>query len=114
MREGSLGGDNSKVLGASLTLLRTLRVLNGALAVIAAACFVASFPFEPAFRGFFAKQPPHIDHDLLMLTLRIWMLLAVPTLAAVHILLARLIEMVETVRLGDPFVADNAVRMRTR
>jgi hypothetical protein len=33
--------------------------------------------------------------------------------AALHVALSRLLAMVETVRAGDPFVADNAVRLKT-
>ncbi|HEY0130817.1 MAG TPA: DUF2975 domain-containing protein, partial [Allosphingosinicella sp.] len=33
--------------------------------------------------------------------------------AAVHVLLLRLLAMVETVRTGDPFVPENAIRLRT-
>jgi hypothetical protein len=33
--------------------------------------------------------------------------------AAVHVLLSRLLAVVETVRSGDPFVPENAVRLKT-
>jgi len=100
-------------LGLSRVLLRLLRILNlvgGAALVVA---FILSFPLEPSFREFFSKQPPRIDPWLLIPTLRLWMLLAMPAIAAVHIQLTRLLEMVETVRAGDPFVPLNAVRMKT-
>jgi hypothetical protein len=33
--------------------------------------------------------------------------------AAIHVLLSRLLAVVETVRSGDPFVAENAARLKT-
>ena len=94
-------------------LLLILRVLNLLTGIALVAALVASFLFEPAFREFFSKQPPRIDPGLLMPVLRIWMVLAVPAIAAVHVSLTRLLEMVGTVRAGDPFVPENAVRMKT-
>jgi hypothetical protein len=73
----------------------------------------SSFVFEPLFLQFFAKKPPRIDPGWLMPTLRIWLLLALPLIVAVHVSLSRLMAMVETVRSGDPFVPDNAVRLKT-
>ena len=103
----------SKVLGLSRALLRLARVLNLFTGALLVACLLASFVFEPAFREFFTKQPPRIDAGLLLPILRVWMLLAIPAIAAMHILLSRLLDMVGTVRAGDPFVPDNAVRMKT-
>lgn len=107
MVEGS-----TKVLGVSRILLRILRVLNLFTGALLAAALVASFIFEPTFQEFFSKKPPRIDPGLLMPTLRVWMLLALPMVAAIHILLSRLLEIVETVGAGDPFVPENAARMK--
>ena len=41
------------------------------------------------------------------------MVAGLPMFAAVHVMLSKLMAMIETVRRGDPFVPDNAVRMRT-
>lgn len=103
----------ANLLGVSRILLRFMRVLNLGTGALLAACFVASFLFEPVFRDFFTKQPARIDPDLLLPLLRIWMVLTVPAIAAVHILLSRLLDMVATVRAGDPFVPENAVRLKT-
>jgi hypothetical protein len=101
------------VLGVSRTLLRILRVLNLGVGALLIGCFVATFLYAPLFHEFFSKRPPRIDPGLLVPILRLWMVLAVPMIAAVHIALSRLLAMVETVRLGDPFVPENAVRMKT-
>jgi hypothetical protein len=107
-----MSSNHARLLGLSRLLLRIGRVLNLLTGGLLIGMFVASFLFEPVFREFFSKQPPRIDPGLLMPTLRIWMLLALPMVAAVDILLSRLLAMVGTVRLGDPFVPENAVRMK--
>ena len=100
-------------LGASRWLLRLGRVLNLLTGLLLIAAFLASFVFEAEFRDFFTKRPPRIDPGLLLPALRVWILLAVPVVWAVHVLLSRLLAMVETVRTGDPFVPENAVRLKT-
>lgn len=101
------------LLGVSRLLVSLLRILNLVIGALLVAMFVASFVFEPAFRDFFSKRPPRIDPGLLIPALRVWMLLAIPVIAAVHLLYTRLLAMIETVRAGDPFVPDNAVRLKT-
>jgi hypothetical protein len=103
----------ANALGASRILLKVMRVLNLATGLAFLACLVASFLFEPAFVAFFSKQPPRIDPGLLMPILRVWVVLTAPLIAVVHISLSRLLEMVDTVREGDPFVPENAARMKT-
>lgn len=100
-------------LAASRTLLKLARALNLLAAAILILCLLGTFLFEPAFRDFFTKKPARIDPAMLIPVLRTWMLLAIPALAAMHILLSRLLDMVATVRAGDPFVPENAVRMKT-
>jgi hypothetical protein len=45
--------------------------------------------------------------------MRLWVLTGLPMFAAVHVMLSRLLAMVGTVRAGDPFVPENAFRLRT-
>lgn len=100
-------------LGASRFLLKLLRVLNLATGVGLILAVPASFLFESQFFAFFSKRPPSIDPSWLMPILRTWLVLALPMIAAVHVLLSRLLEVVETVGSGDPFVPQNAVRLKT-
>ena len=100
-------------LGASRVLLRILRAFNLIMGVILVVAIPASFLFEPFFLEFFSKRPPHIDPTWLLPVLGIWLVLAIPMVAAVHVLLSRLLAVVETVRSGDPFVPENAVRLKT-
>ena len=109
-----MSNNYATLLGVSRFLVRIFRLLNLLTGVLLLGMLVASFLFEPLFLAVFAnKQPPSIDPGLLLPTLRVWVLLAVPMIAAVHISLSRLLEMIETVRAGDPFVPENAVRLKT-
>ena len=102
-----------RALGISFTLLSVMRVLNLIAGAVLVASFLASFIFEPVFVDFFSKDPSRVNPGLLIGTVRLWMVLALPMIGAIHILLSRLLSIVETVRRGDPFVPENAVRMKT-
>lgn len=104
---------HATALSASRLLLKFLRICNIVLGVGLIIGLPASFLFEPTFIAFFSKKPPHIDPTWLMPTLRIWLVLAFGMVAAVHVSLSRLLDVVETVRTGDPFVPENAVRLNT-
>lgn len=103
----------SAALSLSRVLIKILRVLNLGIGVMLILAIPASFLFEPTFFEFFSKKPPRIDPGWLLPALRVWIVLAIPMIAAVHVLLSRLLAMVETVRTGDPFVPENAVRLKT-
>jgi hypothetical protein len=103
---------HSTALKASRILLWILRVFNLVMGVILALALAASFLFEPLVLEFFSKQPPRIDPVWLVPVLRLWMVLALPMVAAVHVSLSRLLAVVETVRSGDPFVPENAARLK--
>lgn len=101
------------LLGVSQLIVWLLRLLNLLTGVLLVGMFIGSFLFEPLFLQVFAnKQPPRIDPGLLLPTLRVAVALTGPLIAAVHIMLSRLLAMIETVRSGDPFVPENAVRMK--
>lgn len=104
---------HSTALSASRILLKVLRVLNVATGVGLIVAIPASVFFEPQFLHFFSKKPAHIDPSWLMPALRIWLVLAIGMVAAVHVSLSRLLAVVETVRSGDPFVPENAARLKT-
>ena len=103
----------SGALGASRLLLGILRVFNLGMGVGLFVFFAATFVFEPQVFAFFSKKPPHIDPSWLVPILRLWIVLALPMIVSVHILLSRLLDMVGTVRSGDPFVPENAARLKT-
>ena len=102
------------LLGVSRVIVALLRILNLLIATLLVGMFVATFVLEPMFLQVFGgKQPPRIDPGLLLPILRLWIVLSAPMFVAVHIQLSRLLAMIETVRAGDPFVPENAVRMKT-
>jgi hypothetical protein len=103
----------STALSIARALLRIFRGLNLIMGLMVLGWFLATFIWAPFFQHFFSVQPARLDPDLLLPALRVWMLLTLPALAAVHLLLTRLLAMVETVRAGNPFVPDNAVRLKT-
>jgi hypothetical protein len=100
-------------LRLSKTLLNLLRILNLLTGLGLVVALAATFPFEPQFFEFFSKKPARIDSALLMPVLRAWLLLALPMVVAVHVALSRLLDVVGTVHSGDPFVPQNAVRLKT-
>ena len=103
----------SPALGLSRVLLGLLRVLNLVMGALVLLALPATFLFEAQFSEFFSTRPPRIDPSWLLPTLRLWLVLVLPMVAAVHVLLSRLLDVVETVRHGDPFVPENAVRLKT-
>ena len=103
----------STALSIARVLLRIFRVLNLILGLVVLGWLLATFIWAPFFQHFFSVRPARLDPGLLMPALRMWMLLTLPALAAVNILLTRLLAMVETVRAGNPFVTGNAVRLKT-
>jgi hypothetical protein len=108
-----LSDGHTRALAVSRALLRIWRGFNLLVGVVLIGGLVATFVFEPAVRDFFSKRPPRIDSGLLVPLLRVWMLLALPVIGAVHAMISRLLEMVGAVRAGDPFVPENAARMQT-
>lgn len=104
---------HSPALSAANILLRVLRFFNLGMAVMLALGLPASVLFEPVFFEFFSKKPPSIDPSWLIPVLRTWVALALVMVAAIHVQLSRLLAVVESVRMGDPFVPDNAARLKT-
>jgi hypothetical protein len=102
------------LLGVSRFFVGLSRILNLLVGVLLVGMLVGSVIFQPLFLEVFGhKQPARIDPGLLLPILRVWIVLSLPMIGAVHILLSRLLAMIETVRAGDPFVPENAVRMKT-
>ncbi|HEU0100445.1 MAG TPA: DUF2975 domain-containing protein [Allosphingosinicella sp.] len=102
----------ARVLGVSRFLLTSARILNLACGAAFLAMVAASFVFEPTFREYFSRRPP-LDPDSILPVMRLWVLVGLPMFAAVHVMLSRLLEMIGTVRAGDPFVPENAARVKT-
>jgi Protein of unknown function (DUF2975) len=103
---------HAQLLGLSRLLLRIWRALNIAVALGFLLLLLASFLFEPSFREYYSRRPS-LDAEIIIPTLRLWVLLGLPIFAAIHVLVSRLLAMVDTVRAGEPFVPENAARLKT-
>ncbi|HEY8617413.1 DUF2975 domain-containing protein [Phenylobacterium sp.] len=105
-----------ETLRSTLGLTRALlRLCRGANIAAAAAFFLLlglSFVREDLFVQYYRTHMPGVDVQRLLPALRAMVLVGAPMFALVHALLTRLLAMAETVRDGDPFVPENAERLR--
>jgi Protein of unknown function (DUF2975) len=97
-------------LWTARALVRTLVVLNLVLGVGILALLVASLVARDAV---FAALGVHVTNATLILGMRLIMVIGIGSVPLAHILLTRLLAIVDTVRRGDPFVAGNAARLQT-
>ena len=101
----------SPALPIAWVLLRLFVVLN-ILAGVAILVLLLAMPHEQWIMQAF-RLTPSPDTSRLIMGMR-W--IAIAGLVAIplnHVLLTRLLAMVRTVRVGDPFVATNAMRLQT-
>lgn len=110
-RNEALSSRSTTALRASHALLKLLIALNAAAGVLLICAFVASFLFEESLGGYYRARS--MDAGMLIPTLRIFMVIGAPYILAVHIFLSRLLQMVESVRAGTPFIPENADRLKT-
>jgi hypothetical protein len=104
---------STATLGLSRALLKLGRVLNILVASAFFVLLVLSFFNEQAFHDYYRTHIPKADVARLLPALRGMVIVGAPMFALVHVILTRLLEMTETVRQGDPFVPENAARLRT-
>ena len=97
-------------LAASRIVVRALIVLNLAVGTLIFALFIASVIARDQV---FAALGADAANARLIHGMRLIMVIGVGSAPLAHILLTRLLAIVETVRLGDPFVAGNAARLQT-
>jgi hypothetical protein len=101
----------SAALPIAYVVLRILIVLNWLVGIAILALLVA-LPNEQWIMSAF-KLTPGPDAERLVLGLRAVAVLGLVTIPINHVVLTRLVAMVRTVRVGDPFVAANAHRLQT-
>ncbi len=97
-------------LATARTVVRALIVLNLVLGAGIVALFVASFVARDAV---FAALGAGVTNARLIDGMRLIMLIGIGSAPLTHILLTRLLAIIESVRRGDPFVAGNAARLQT-
>ena len=96
----------------SRTILKTLVVLNVVLALAVIAAFVLSFVFERQVVAYYRSLPTGLDGALLVVGMRVFMVVGIWMFPLFHRVLTKLIAIVDTVRMGDPFVPENAERLQ--
>jgi hypothetical protein len=94
------------------TALKALIKLNLLMGFLILALLIASLVAAgPVMAALGAR--PTADNVPLILGMRAIMVIGICAVPLVHIVLTRLLAIVETVSVGDPFVADNAARLQT-
>jgi hypothetical protein len=99
----------SAALPIAYVVLRVLIVFNWLVGAAILALLLVS-PNEQWIMAAF-KLTPSPDTERLIMGLRAVAMLGLVTIPINHIILRRLLALVETVRAGDPFVAANALRL---
>jgi hypothetical protein len=99
-------------LAVSRTVLRLLIKLNVVFGVLVSALLVASLiAGGPVMRALGAIPSP--DSGRLIFGMRGIIVIGVLSAPILHLVYSRLLAIVETVKIGDPFVIENAERLRT-
>jgi hypothetical protein len=102
---------SSAALPIAYLVLRVLIVLNWLMAVAIVVLLVA-FPTRQWIMTSLDLSPSP-EADRVVWGLRAIAVLGVAVVPLNHAFLRQLLDIVETVRAGDPFIADNAVRLQT-
>jgi len=97
-------------LAASRVVVRTLIVLNLVVGTLILALFVASLIARDQL---FPALGVNLGNARLIIGGRLIMVIGIASAPLAHILLTRLLAIVDTVRAGDPFVSGNAARLQT-
>jgi hypothetical protein len=97
-------------LAASRFVVRGLIVVNIVAGALILALLVAGFV---AREQVFTALGADVANARLVFGMRLIMVIGVASVPLAHILLTRLLAIVDTVRFGDPFVAGNAARLQT-
>ena len=99
-------------LALSRRVLRGLTLLNLLMGALILALLIASLIAESwVMRALGVRLAP--GNSMPFVGMRLIMVLGICTVPVVHLVLARLLAIVETVSAGDPFVVANAARLRT-
>lgn len=97
-------------LALSRIVVRVLIVLNLVMGTLILALLIASLIARDQV---FAALGVDVANARLIYGGRLIMLVGIGSAPLAHLLLTRLLAIVDTVRFGDPFVADNAARLQT-
>ncbi len=93
-----------------LRLLTKLNLLMGALILV---LLIASLIAESWVMRALGVRPVPGSNSMLFLGMRLIMVIGICSVPIAHLVLTRLLAIVETVKVGNPFVMANAVRLKT-
>jgi hypothetical protein len=99
-------------LSLSRRVLRVLTKLNLLMGALILALLIASLIAESWVMGALGARPAP-GNSMLFVGMRLIMVIGLCGVPIVHLVLARLLSIVETVSAGNPFVVANAVRLKT-
>jgi hypothetical protein len=99
-------------LALSQSVLRILTMLNLVGGALILALLIVSIIAESFFMKALGVRPA-ADNSMLLVGMRLIMVLGICAVPVVHLVVTRLLAMVETVSVGNPFVLANATRLRT-
>lgn len=99
-------------LALSRRVLRVLIKLNLLLGVLILALLIASLVAETQVMEALGTRPGE-GNSTLFLGMRMIMVIGIFSVPLAHIVLTRLLAIVDTVSLGNPFVVENAERLQT-
>jgi hypothetical protein len=102
---------HSGALALSRRVLRVLIILNLLMGFLILALLVASLVAKQWVMGALGA-PPTDRNGPLILGMRLVMVIGVLAAPVTNVALTRLLAIVSTVSLGDPFVAENATRLQ--
>lgn len=98
-------------LALSRRVLRVVIRLNQLMGFAILALLIASLVAEVPVMTALGVRPS--ASPMLILGMRLIMVIGIAAVPIAHIVLTRLLAIVDTVRVGDPFVAENAARLET-
>jgi hypothetical protein len=104
-------GRYDKPLAVSRSVLRALIKLNVLVGFLVLALLIASLAAGPLMRVLGVQ--PTADGETQILGMRGLTFIGVLALLLLHVVYTRLLAIVETVKAGEPFVAENAARVQT-
>jgi hypothetical protein len=110
MKQNGMSRSFPSALAASRMVVRALIVLNLVMGSLILALFIASVI---ASDQVFAALGADVANTRLTHGMRLIMVIGIGSAPLAHILLTRLLAIVETVRVGYPFVTGNAARLQT-
>lgn len=100
------------MLSAAQWVARALLVLNIVVGLLLLAVLGWSYVEEQRFAAAALAQFPDTDIDRLLTSTRLVLAIVFPVMVLAHLLFRALLQMLQTVQAGDPFVAVNADRLR--